>query len=104
MDQLKKVASRTKWPIRRAVWSAAEHILTTKSTVIAQLGVTDWADVLAGVKARIGGNFKGKSLRTKDHDLLAPHVYTLRGGGYVGPPWLESLATEALQASDEPPF
>ena len=103
LRQLEKVAKRTKWPVA-VPWDTAHHLLTTKSTVIEQLGVSDWADIIEAVKGRAGGNFQGKSIRTRDHDLLAAHCYEIVGGGYVGPPWLQSLTVRALETQTEPPF
>ena len=112
--QLQKVAARTKRHISHLAkvkdWADelawVQERIYAPSPLFDELNVTTWSDIIDDLQDRIGGNFKGKSLRTRDHDLLEPHAYTLTGRGYAGPPWAQSIATKLVTAEmqDSCPF
>ena len=59
--------------------------------------VMDYADVIEALQARACGNYKGKSIRPQDQDLLAEHLVQKVNGRWQLCPWLEQLQPNKAQ-------
>lgn len=71
---------------------------SARSELVAKLRIMDYTDFIEALKARARGNYKGKSFRPRDHDLLQNHVVEKRHGRWQLCPWLSLLRTQEQSA------